>query len=237
MRIGTMARTGLLTVMALFGALLGSLLTWHYASAETPALAIDSLHAGPEGVAKVELRALNLVEPGLGAWTVDIHYNPEHVNVAGCEAEHGGVCNPQYGENVIRVVGTNVAGLTGDAVLASIGFTCKKLGDSNIELKIDVFADATPGNPTEMDVLLANGKAACKEEAQPTPTPKPDEKLLGDVDCDQEIDTIDAVLLLQYSAGLIDGLECLTNADLNDDGSINALDASIILQIVAGLIV
>ena len=236
MRVGTMTRTGSLTALAVFGALLASLLTWHYASAGTPAVEIDAIHAGPEDVAKVDLRALDLVEPGLGAWTVDIHYNPEHLNVAGCEAEHGGVCNPHYGESVIRVVGTNLEGITGDTILASIGITCKKPGESNLELEIDVFADATPGNPTEMDVSLVNGTAVCTEGAQPTPTPKPHEQLLGDVDCDGDIDAIDAVLVLQYTAALIDGLGCLKNADLNDDLSVNALDASFILQMAAGLI-
>ena len=238
MRIGTMTRTGSLAALAVSGALLGSLLAWHDVSAGTPAVAIDSIHVGPEDVAKLDLRALDLVEPGLGAWTVDIHYSPEHLNVAGCEAEHGGVCNPHFGDGVIRVVGTNLEGITGDTVLASIGITCKAPGESTLELAIDVFADATPGDPTEMDVSLVNGTAVCTEEAQPTPTPtpKPHEQLPGDVDCDGDIDAIDAVLVLQYSAALIDGLECLKNADLNEDDSINALDASFILQMAAGLI-
>lgn len=59
----------------------------------------------------------------------------------------------------------------------------------------------------------------------------------GDVNCDGKVTAVDARLVLQYVAGLIDEYELNTfYADLNEDGEITAVDARIILQKVAGLI-
>jgi hypothetical protein len=69
----------------------------------------------------------------------------------------------------------------------------------------------------------------------PTPTRTPVGKA-GDANCDGRADAVDAALVLQLSAGLIDSLPCGRNGDLNGDGSANAIDAALILQYVAGLI-
>jgi hypothetical protein len=58
----------------------------------------------------------------------------------------------------------------------------------------------------------------------------------GDVDCSGNANSIDASLILQYSAGLTSSLECLDDANVNSDASINSVDASLILQYSAGLI-
>jgi hypothetical protein len=50
------------------------------------------------------------------------------------------------------------------------------------------------------------------------------------------VNSIDAALVLQYSAGLVVSLRCQDQADANGDRSVNAIDAALILQYVAGLI-
>lgn len=60
--------------------------------------------------------------------------------------------------------------------------------------------------------------------------------LTGDANCDGQVDSIDALVTLQLTAGLIDTVDCPENADVNGDGEINALDAALILQHVADLI-
>ncbi len=58
----------------------------------------------------------------------------------------------------------------------------------------------------------------------------------GDADCSGEVNAIDAALVQQLVAGLVDSLSCEANADANGDGSINAIDAALILQLTAGLL-
>ncbi len=55
----------------------------------------------------------------------------------------------------------------------------------------------------------------------------------GDANCD---DAIDAVIVLQFTAGLLDVVRCDFVADVNHDGVVNALDAALILQASAGLL-
>lgn len=60
--------------------------------------------------------------------------------------------------------------------------------------------------------------------------------LVGDVDCGGSINAIDAALVLQRSAALLDELPCAENGDPSGDGVSNSLDAALILQYSAGLI-
>jgi hypothetical protein len=57
-----------------------------------------------------------------------------------------------------------------------------------------------------------------------------------DVNCDGSSTTVDALLVLQLSAGVTPSLGCQEAGDANADGSVDALDAAIILQFDAGLI-
>jgi alpha-tubulin suppressor-like RCC1 family protein len=66
-----------------------------------------------------------------------------------------------------------------------------------------------------------------------TPTPQ---GVRGDVSCNRQADSVDALLILQDDAGIIASLPCPENGDVNHSGSINAVDAQLILQYTAGLI-
>jgi hypothetical protein len=58
----------------------------------------------------------------------------------------------------------------------------------------------------------------------------------GDADCNGMVTSIDASLVLQLHAGLIDVIGCQLLGDVYEDGVLDALDALLILQHVAGLI-
>ena len=54
--------------------------------------------------------------------------------------------------------------------------------------------------------------------------------------CDSRVDSLDAALILQHGAGLVELLPCQENGDVNEDGLINSIDATLILQFNAGLL-
>jgi hypothetical protein len=60
--------------------------------------------------------------------------------------------------------------------------------------------------------------------------------LIGDVNCDGQVNAIDAALVLQLTAGLLSELPCPDHADASGGGGVNAIDAALILQYVAGLV-
>lgn len=61
-------------------------------------------------------------------------------------------------------------------------------------------------------------------------------QILGDVDCNGNVNAIDAALILQKTAGLIDTLACQEAGDVDSNGLLNAIDAALMLQYDAGLI-
>jgi len=103
----------------------------------------------------------------------------------------------------------------------------------------DPKATATPTDtlePTDTPVGPTNTPTNTPPPgATDTPTPPPG-GLIGDVDCNGVVNAIDAAVLLQFIAQLIDDLPCPENADTNDDGSVNSVDVALILQFTAGLI-
>ncbi|MCH7579192.1 MAG: hypothetical protein IIB22_02990 [Chloroflexi bacterium] len=67
----------------------------------------------------------------------------------------------------------------------------------------------------------------------PPPASLPEKS--GDVDCTGTTTSVDAALVLQFGAALVQNLPCQSEADVNGDNRIGSLDAAIILQISAGL--
>jgi len=94
--------------------------------------------------------------------------------------------------------------------------------------------EVTDNAPRDSGALSGWSLIAELRAGPPPPTPTPG--LLGDAGCDGAVNSIDATLVLQLDAGLIDSLACAENGDVNGDRSVNSLDAALILQFDAGLI-
>ena len=73
---------------------------------------------------------------------------------------------------------------------------------------------------------MSDASVWCRPDARSQP---------GDVNCNGLVNSIDALLVLQYESGELLTLSCLDNADLNDDSVVNSVDASLILQFNLGL--
>ncbi len=144
------------------------------ASAVTGTLSVSSVTIAPGGQGSVDVRA-NVPSPGLGAWTLDMTYDPSKVSIVSCApAPSHSVCNPGFASNKIRLTGATGPGLIGDVSLATITFrmlaaTSAACGSpSPLTLVATLFSDATVGNPQPITVTPTNGTITCQVAAAPT---------------------------------------------------------------------
>ena len=211
-------------------ALMLSLLAASPASAADELISIDSITITPGAGTTLEVSALNIHAPGLGAWNIGVAYDPSVLSALSCSPAAGSVCNVDFSAQKVRIVGAAASGLTGDSVLASITFNCDRAGVSDLAIEVIELADATLSDPQPISFTLQNGRIICSD---PVPEPPP---LLGDADCNGQVDSRDALLVLQFEVGLLSSLPCPDLADVNRDGRIDSIDAGLIKQIDAGLI-
>ena len=156
-------------------AVMAALLVVTQVSGVSGTLSVTDANTTPGGTASVEVVA-DVGEPGLGAWTLDIAYDRELLNVVDCDEDAGSVCNPNFEDGtLVRVTGASASGHDEPTVLATITFECKGEGTSPLDLDVSVFADATIGDPTDIDVSVQSGEFVCKEPAPPDVTVLTDE--------------------------------------------------------------
>jgi hypothetical protein len=139
--------------------------------ADTVQIGSGSAHVGQSG--SVELGVVDIGEPGLGAWTIDITYDSSIVSASSCTADEGGVCNPAFADDTVRVTGANIDGVAGDARLGTITFLCDEAGSSALALTVQVLVDSTVGSPQAVTATVINGTFTCSEEAVAGVTPTP----------------------------------------------------------------
>ena len=212
-------------------ALAAGLFASSQASAQDPTISIGRATLAVGSGVTLDLNALDIDDPGLGAWIIDISYDPDLVTAIACDSHPAGLCNADFTESAVRTIGATAGGLEGDLTLVSITFQCLDVGTTALAVNATEVADATIGDPQDIDVEVEHGSVGCVSSAPPPP---PSE--LGDVNCDGRVNSVDAALILQYDARRISSLDCPQNADMNDDGRINSVDAAIILQIEAGIL-
>ena len=58
----------------------------------------------------------------------------------------------------------------------------------------------------------------------------------GDADCNGTVGALDAALILQLDAGIVQSVRCPENADADSDGMVGPLDALLVLQYDAGIL-
>ena len=143
-------------------ALAMSLVSYSPVSAQASTVSVGSASLDTGKQASVDVQAAGIPAPGLGGWTVDITYDPAMVTVAGCSSA-GGLCNPEFAPNMVRVVGFDANGLVGDATLATIDVQCASTGSSSLKLTVVDLLDATPGAPAPIEAAVQNGSVTCTQ--------------------------------------------------------------------------
>ncbi len=148
---------------------LGAAVSAGHASAGSALVTIGSATANVGAEVSVDLQALGIPEPGLGAWTVDITYDPAVVSRVRCSAPIG-VCSTAYRADAMRVTGASATGLVGDTTLATLTYWCEAAGVSPLELEVSPFGDLTPAVPQDIEYAVVHGSITCVEPSEPTAT-------------------------------------------------------------------
>ena len=117
------------------------------------ALSPQAIRVTPGASQTVQVHAKALAG-SLGAWTVDVGYDPKSVQVTDCKAENGSVCNASFASGVVRITGASASGLSGEQTLATITFGATGRAGSS-------------GSVTEQAATLTdpNGKALAAQTA------------------------------------------------------------------------
>lgn len=170
------------------------------------AVGVGSASAPFAQSAPVSLDATNVPPPGLGAFTVDITYDPSIIGPAGCTAAAGFFCNASFAPAKVRCGGFDVNGRNGMVPLCTPNFTsvgqagqCSNLTLAVVELS-DVngapmsfsvangaFCVAAPPTATATSTPTSTATSTPTETPTSTPTATP----CGDIDCDGVPDVTD----------------------------------------------
>ena len=171
-------KLGLLATAAVL-ALVGGLMVAQV-SAQEPSLSVGDGEAAPGD--DVTVQVIANVPDGLGAWTLDISYDPDVATATDCEGDSGGVCSPDYlaDGDTVRVTGAS-PGLDEESVLADITFTCADAeGETDLTVAVSVFQDAGVGDASlPIDITPSNGSISCAEPAPPADTAVPTAIIAG----------------------------------------------------------
>ncbi len=134
-----------------------------------PLISIASGYAGPSADRSLDLSA-RFAPPGLGAWMVDVTFDPSVVRLVTCLPQ-GQLCNAQFRSNVARVIGASANGYVGASALATLVFRCVgPVASSPLHLTVGQIADAQVGDPQLLQAQTSDGAITCTGSAV-TPTP------------------------------------------------------------------
>jgi hypothetical protein len=206
----------------------------HYYPCDNPRVGVGSGQVDPGDSIQIPVEALEMPGEGLGAFTIEVHYDSAVVAVKDCGADpdglYGGLCNDN-GQK-ITYTGVSEKGVPGDSLLAEISFQAVgKVGDSTVlDVKLLTMADPD-GEPIaagEEDGVITIGQAD------------------GDVNCDGKTDVVDAMFILQHEVGQRPNDSCgcplpddtyiyRSGCDVSRDGECNVVDALFILQCEIGI--
>ena len=149
-------------------------------------------------------------------------------------------CSSASSTTEIRLLGSDVPAPTAFVLDDLVTQVIPKVSNVSVTCGAGAPADTpTPEGPTAT-TGPADTPGPTDTPAPATDTPVPPTAdpatLIGDANCDGLVDPLDAVIVLQLTAGLLFVLPCPESADMNSDGATNAVDAALILQFHAGLV-
>jgi hypothetical protein len=122
------------------------------------------------------------------------------------------------------------SGPTADGLLATLEFDTSCAGSTILAFSLVTLSDPT-ADSKEIPVNTSGGNVTVTG-GQPCGEGHP----VGDANCNDIVNAIDAAFILQHDAGLLATLPCADEADVNGSGNADPLDALLVLQFDAGLL-
>ena len=109
----------------------------------------------------------------VGAWAIDIRYDPTAIRVTDCKAEAGSLCNASFAPGIVRASGASPGGLTGSQKLAAITLSAiGKAGDSSpLKVAAQTVAD-TAGKALSTSVEGSTIQIGPQSPGTPSPRPR-----------------------------------------------------------------
>lgn len=200
------------------------------ASAGGVAVTMQSGEVAPGGSVSLALN-VHADAPGIGAYTVDITFDPAVVHAESCDSDPG-LCNKAAAPGRVRLAGISLEGLSGDVKMADIVFRAAGAPGGHSSLDVHLVQLAGPaGQDLRGQAQVTNGGVTIVQSV-PTPTPAP--VAFGDANCDGHVDSLDSLSILDFKANLSHP-GCLARADVDCSGAVDSLDALDVLRFVAGL--
>jgi len=197
----------------------------HFDPTERPRQqAADAAHGAP---------VLSVDETSVGEWTNTIKISNIGQGILSWRVDHD-----QQWFAIDKQAGVAL----GSDVVCSSGASCER--DATLRITISPGSAPTDGSFGWVNIISLTtgqlwqvGVVPPSNTTDPTPTRRPPPVVVvGDVNCNQAANSVDATLIMQLNAGLITALLCPQGGDANLDGRINVLDATLILQLESGLI-
>ena len=127
----------------------------------TTTIQMGSATAAVGSEAEGELKALAVGPPGVGAWTMEVAYDPTMVSVTKCDGTKTSACNTHKDDHTVRLAGASAIGLQRDVTVMTLTFQCKAVGTSPLTVNIVLLADATVGGPLTINAPAQNGSISC----------------------------------------------------------------------------
>ncbi len=177
-----------------------------------------SISAAPGGTVTVTLAA-TAPDAGLGAWTVDVSYDPTVLHATSCTAPGFSACNAAYSGSGARVTGASATGLTGTAVLGTVTFTVVGAAGSSSPLHLVVVTfTALPNTATA--AVTADGQVTVAAAGS----------LVGDANSDCAVDVQDFSILLGSFAKPVTDPRYDPRANFDGVGLVDIVDFSILVS-------
>lgn len=162
-------------LVALFGALLalGGLWLARSVSAQELILTVSIPRIAVGEEMSVDIEARDMRATGLGAWTLDIMYDPDLLNATFCATGVGfSVCNPDFADGTVRLNGASTEAFPeeGALSLATILFKCLAPGEAQLTVVPRILVDQTLAEPQPIGATVQSGSFTCELAAAATPT-------------------------------------------------------------------